>query len=49
MRENIYSYKEICELLAERGPWPIPKVAGISEQQINKYVNDVIFRGKKND
>lgn len=48
MRENIYSYKEICELLAERGPWPIPKVAGIPEQQIKKIVDTVIYNGENN-
>ncbi|CAO1295310.1 unnamed protein product [Diamesa hyperborea] len=45
MREKIYGYGEVCKLLAERGPFPIPKEAGIPEQKINEYVNNVIFRG----
>ncbi len=48
MRENLYSYKQICELLAQRGPWPIPNVAGIPEHKIKKIVDTVIYNGENN-
>lgn len=47
MRERIYDYESVCKLLAERGPFPIPKEAGIPEEKINEYVNNVIYRGMK--
>jgi hypothetical protein len=48
MRSGFYDYQTVCELLAKRGPWPIPKEAGISSNKINEYVDNVIFRGFKN-
>lgn len=45
MRERLYDYGTICTLLAERGPWPIPKEAGIPEEKIFEYVNKIIYRG----
>lgn len=43
MREGLYSYKIICELLAKHAPWPIPNAAGIHESKIRQIVNNVVY------